>query len=259
MPDLEFLIDKCIHINIIGRRNGKIQGLLDPITRYRHIMKAVGYTRVSTEDQVKEGISLDAQKAKIEAYASINSLELLEIICDEGASGKSLEREGIVRLLELVDAGEVVAVIVYKLDRLSRKTLDTLSLIESFESKDIAFHSISERVDTKSATGRFFLTILSAIAQMERDMIAERTKDALAHKKQKGEWVGRVPFGFRIQNNTLLEDPEQIKVIQKAKRLRRSGKSLREISRALSLSLGYVHKALKINLRTVKANYSIDL
>jgi DNA invertase Pin-like site-specific DNA recombinase len=222
-------------------------------------MKAVGYIRVSTEDQAREGISLDTQKAKIEAYAAINDLELLGIIRDEGASGKDLEREGMAKLLDLVESGKVEAVIVYKLDRLSRRTLDTLSLTESFESKGIAFHSISEKVDTKSATGRFFLTIISALAQMERDMIAERTKDALAHKRQKGEWTGRVPFGFRMENNRLVEDPEQIKVIQKAKRLRRSGKSLREISRALCLSLGYVHKALKINLRTVKANYSIDL
>ncbi len=222
-------------------------------------MKAVGYIRVSTQDQAKEGISLDVQKAKIEAYATINDLELLGIIRDGGASGKSLDRGGIVRLLDLVESGKVEAVIVYKLDRLSRRTLDTLNLIENFESKGISFHSISEKVDTKSATGRFFLTILSAIAQMERDMIAERTKDALAHKKQKGEWTGRVPFGFRLENNRLVEDPEQIGVIQKAKRLRRSGKSLREISRALCLSLGYVHKALKINLRTVKAHYSIDL
>ncbi len=221
--------------------------------------KAVGYIRVSTKDQVKEGISLDAQKAKIEAYAAINDLELLEIIRDEGASGKDLEREGMAKLLDLVGSGKVEAVIVYKLDRLSRRTLDTLSLIESLESKGIAFHSISEKVDTKSATGKFFLTIISAVAQMERDMIAERTKDALAHKKKKGEWSGRIPFGFRIKDNRLVEDLEQIKVIQKAKRLRRSGKSLREISRALCLSLGYVHKALKINLRTVKANYSIEL
>lgn len=222
-------------------------------------MKAVGYIRVSTEDQAREGISLENQEAKIRFYASINDHELVEVIRDEGASGKSLEREGIARLLDLVERGRVEAVIVYKLDRLSRRTLDSLSLIENLESKGIAFHSISEKVDTKSATGKFFLTIISAVAQMERDMIAERTKDALAHKKKKGEWSGRIPFGFRIKDNRLVEDPDQIKVIQKAKRLRRSGKSLREISRALCLSLGYVHKALKINLRTVKANYSIDL
>ena len=221
--------------------------------------KAVGYIRVSTEDQAREGISLDAQKAKIEAYAAINDLALVGIICDEGASGKNLEREGVKKLLNLVESGKVKAVIVYKLDRLSRKTLDTLGLIEMFGDRGIAFHSISEKVDTKNAMGKFFFTIISALAQMERDLIAERTKDALKHKRQKGEWSGRIPFGFRIKDNRLVEDPDQIKVIQKAKRLRRSGKSLREISRALCLSLGYVHKALKINLRTLKTNYSIDL
>jgi DNA invertase Pin-like site-specific DNA recombinase len=222
-------------------------------------MKAIGYIRVSTEDQAREGISLENQEVKIRAYASINDFELVEVICDEGASGKDLEREGMAKLLHMVESRKVEAVIVYRLDRLSRRTLDTLSLIENLESKGIAFHSISEKVDTKSATGKFFLTIISAVAQMERDLIAERTKDALAHKKQNGEWTGRIPFGFRMENNRLVEDPEQIKVIQKAKRLRRSGKSLREISRALCLSLGYVHKALKVNLRTVKANYSIEL
>ena len=222
-------------------------------------MKAVGYIRVSTEDQAKEGISLDHQEAKVKAYASINDLELLKIVRDEGASGKDLQRAGMAKLLEMVESEALEAVIVYKLDRLSRKTLDTLSLIESFERKGIAFHSISEKVDTKSATGKFFLTIISALAQMERDLIAERTTDALAHKKQKGEWTGRVPFGFRVMHKRLVEDPDQIQVIKKAKRLRRSGKSLREISKALNLSLGYVHKAIKVNLKTVKANYSVYL
>ena len=196
-------------------------------------MKAVGYIRVSTEDQAREGVSLDNQAAKIKSYASLNDLELVEVIRDEGASGKSLDRAGMIRLLDMVQKGIVDAVIVYKLDRLSRKTIDTLNLIEKIEGQGIAFHSISEKVDTKSATGKFFLTIISAMAQMERDLIAERTKDALSHKKDKGEWCGRVPFGFRIEDNHLVEDLEQIKVIQKAKRLRRSGKSMRDIANAV--------------------------
>jgi DNA invertase Pin-like site-specific DNA recombinase len=88
-----------------------------------------------------------------------------------------------------------------------------VNLIEKLEGQGIAFHSISEKVDTKSATGKFFLTIISAIAQMERDLIAERTKDALGHKKDRGEWCGRIPFGFRVEDNHLVEDPEQIKII----------------------------------------------
>lgn len=218
-------------------------------------MKAIGYIRVSTEDQAKEGISLDNQESKIKSYASLNDLDLVEVIRDEGISGKSLDREGMNHLIEMVETGAVDAVIVYKLDRLSRKTIDTLNLIETFEGQGIAFHSISEKVDTKSATGKFFLTIISAIAQMERDLIAERTKDALKHKKELGEYMGRLPYGFKIEGKHLAEDPEQMKAIQKAKRLKRAGKSIRTIADHLNMSKSVVHRLLNANLRTIKAKY----
>jgi site-specific DNA recombinase len=218
-------------------------------------MKAIGYIRVSTEDQAREGVSLDNQESKIKSYAALNDLKLTEVIRDEGVSGKSLDRKGMTKLLDLVDSGRVNAVIVYKLDRLSRKTIDTLNLIEMFEGKGVAFHSISEKVDTKSATGRFFLTIISAFAQMERDLMAERTKDALSHKKEKGEWCGRIPYGFKIEDNRLVEDPEQIKVIQKAKRMKRAGKSIRDIADGLDMSKSVVHRLVNVNLKTVKAKY----
>jgi DNA invertase Pin-like site-specific DNA recombinase len=76
------------------------------------------------------------------------------------------------------------------------------------------------------------------------------------YKKSKGEWMGRIPFGFRIEGGRLVEDPDQIKVIKKAKRMRRSGKSMRDISRTLNLSLGYIHKVLNVNPRSVKVAYS---
>ena len=217
--------------------------------------RAVGYVRVSTDDQAREGISLDNQEAKIRAYAEVNDLDLIRIIREEGASGKSLDREGLTQLSGMVNSGDVGAVIVYKLDRLSRKTIDTLNLIERFEGRGIAFHSIMEKVDTKSATGRFFLTITSAFAQMERDLIAERTRDALTHKKRTGEWCGRVPFGFRVDGKKLVEDPDEMTVISRVKRLRRDGKSMRDIAGALDLSVGYVHKILNANMRSVKGQY----
>jgi len=218
-------------------------------------MKAIGYVRVSTQDQAREGISLDHQEDKIKAYASFNDLDLVEVIRDEGVSGKNLDREGMDRLLEMVEDGSTDAVVVYKLDRLSRSVIDNLTLAELFESKDIAFHSISEKVDTKSAMGKFFFTLMSAVAQMERDLISERTRETLGHKKSKGEWMGQIPFGFKVVENHLVEDPEQVKVIQKAKRLRNQGKTMRVIAKTLDLSLGYVHKALNTNLRTLKALY----
>jgi site-specific DNA recombinase len=218
-------------------------------------MKAIGYIRVSTEDQAREGISLENQDAKVKSYASLNDLDLIDIIRDEGVSGKSLDRAGMTRLLDMVDNGKVEAIVVYKLDRLSRKTIDTLNLIETFETKGIAFHSISEKVDTKSATGKFFLTIISAISQMERDVISERTIDALNYKKTKKEWLGRIPYGFKIEDNHLVEDPEQIKSIQKAKRMKRAGKSIRDIADGLDMSKSVVHRLVNVNLKSVKAKY----
>jgi len=219
-------------------------------------MKAIGYIRVSTEDQAREGVSLDNQGAKIKAYASLNNMDLVEIISDAGISGKSIDRPGISRVLDMIKRREVEAVIIYKLDRLSRKTLDNLTLIESFDKNGIAFHSIMEKIDTKSAQGRFFLTIISALAQMERDVIVERTTDALAHKRDKREWMGRIPYGYRVENNHLVEDPDAFKIIQKAKRMRSEGKSYRAISRALNLSLGYVHRVTNTDMRKIRNGYS---
>jgi site-specific DNA recombinase len=218
-------------------------------------MKAIGYIRVSTEDQAREGISLDNQDAKIKAYASLNNMDLVEIISDAGISGKTMDRPGISRVLEMLNKRDVDAVIVYKLDRLSRKTLDNLTLIESFDKNGIAFHSIMEKIDTKSAQGRFFLTIISALAQMERDQIVERTKDALNHKRNKREWMGRIPYGYKVEDNHLVEDPAAIRTIQKAKRLKNEGKTYRDISSALKLSLGYVHRIINTDMRKIRNGY----
>jgi predicted site-specific integrase-resolvase len=135
-------------MHIIASTDGKTQRLLDPIKRYGDIMKAVGYIRVSTEDQAREGISLEHQEVKVKAHAAINDLALVEIIRDEGASGKNLEREGVKRLLKLVESGKVEAVIVYKLDRLSRKTLDTLGYQERY-GEVLLHHNLGPSSDGK--------------------------------------------------------------------------------------------------------------
>jgi len=159
-------------------------------------MSYVGYIRVSTDEQAKTGISLEAQESKIRGYAQLNDLDLLKVIRDEGESGKDLKREGIQEIIWLVKDKKIDGIIVYKIDRLSRKVIDTLNLIEQFDKNGVAFHSITERIDTKTATGRFFITILSALAQMERDLISERTKGALNYKRSQGGLAGGVPYGY---------------------------------------------------------------
>src|SRR5664280_2088883 len=164
-------------------------------------MKAVGYIRVSTEEQAREGISLDNQKAKIEVYCELNDLNLVKIIEDAGKSGKDLNRDGIQSLLGMIKARAVDAVVVYKLDRLSRRVKDTLTLMDLIEKKSVAFHSITERIDTKSAMGKFFLNIMASMNQWERDTISERTKDALQMKIGKNERAGQIPYGWYLADD----------------------------------------------------------
>lgn len=196
---------------------------------------AIGYIRVSTEEQAREGVSLENQREKIAAYCSLNDMVLLDTITDEGISAKNLKREGMQTLISLVKQGKVDAVIVYKLDRLSRSVKDTINLIELFEKHRIAFHSIIDHIDTKTATGRFFLNIMSSLAQMERELIGERTKDALSHKIVNGERVGHVPFGYILDANkkTLIENPKEQEAISLIQELHNNGYTYRAICREL--------------------------
>jgi site-specific DNA recombinase len=150
-------------------------------------MQVVGYARVSTEDQAREGVSLDTQQAKIEAYALVKDWRLVEVIRDEGASAKSLKRPGLQRLLGLVKAGQVDVVMIAKLDRLSRRVRDVYDLVELFEQKRVALVSLQESLDATTATGRAMIGLLAVMSQLERELIGERTSDALQHLKAKGQ------------------------------------------------------------------------
>ena len=136
--------------------------------------KAIGYVRVSTVMQANEGVSLDAQKAKIKAYCEFNDLELVEIVVDAGKSAKNTDREGLQTCLEKLANGEATELVVFKLDRLSRKVLDVLNLINAIEACGGSLHSISEKLDTSSALGKFFVNMTAALAQLESNQISER-------------------------------------------------------------------------------------
>jgi len=197
-------------------------------------MKAIGYVRVSTNEQASEGVSLDNQTAKIGQYCQLNDLELIEVISDPGESGKNLKRPGIQRLLG--ELKNIDAVVVYKLDRLSRKVLDTLETLREFEKSKVSFHSVMEKIDTGTAAGKFFLNITASFAQMERDLTAERTTDALQFKKKNGELVGSVPYGKRLDVDGihLIDDDDELETIRLAMRWRAKGASLRAIAKELT-------------------------
>jgi site-specific DNA recombinase len=200
-------------------------------------LKAYGYVRVSSEEQAREGISLDAQEEKIKTYATLHDLDLIEIIRDEGYSGKNLNRPGLQRLLGLIEGSEPEAVIVYKLDRLTRRTRDLLHLIEDvFSEGNTRFLSITEQIDTATAMGKFFLTVMGALAQMEREVVGERTSAALAYKKSQGDTLGKIPYGYMRLDGKLIEDQQEQKVLRRIRRMRKDGMSYQAIAQHLNQS-----------------------
>lgn len=150
-------------------------------------MQVVGYTRVSTSEQATDGVSLRVQAEKIGAYSVVKDWHVLELIRDEGQSAKSLTRPGLQRLLSLVDAGHVDVVIVYKLDSLTRSVADLDKLIKLFERQGVALMSLQESLDATTATGRLMMNLLASGSQWEREVIGERTKDAMAQLKSEGQ------------------------------------------------------------------------
>jgi site-specific DNA recombinase len=198
-------------------------------------MTAIGYVRVSTEDQAKEGVSLDNQKSKIEAYCQLKDLELTEVVEDAGISAKNLRRPGVQRVLNLARKKQVDAIVVYKLDRIFRSTTDALETTKLFEKWGVSFHSIEETLDTQSAMGRFFFTLTAALAEMERHIIGERTKAALSHKRSRNEKTGGdVPYGYDLTSaGILIENDTEQRVIETIRRLNKDGYSLRRICREL--------------------------
>lgn len=200
--------------------------------------RTVAYLRVSTDKQADKGVSLDAQRAKAETYAALYDLELAEVIVDAGESAKSLDRPGLQRALAMLKSGEAAALLVVKLDRLTRSVRDLGALVEAyFAPGKAALLSVSEQIDTRSAAGRLVLNVLASVSQWEREAIGERTATAMQHKAAAGEYTGgAVPYGFRLAPDGIhIEEsaPEQA-VINEARELRASGLSLRATAAALA-------------------------
>ena len=199
-------------------------------------MRAFGYVRVSTDRQAEQGVSLEAQEAKICAMATVQGAKLLEVIVDGGESAKNLNRPGLQRLIAMVESGKVDAVIVAKLDRLTRSVKDLCGLLELFEKRKVALISVAESLDTGSAAGRLVITIMGAVSQWEREAIGERTRDALSHKRSNGERVGNIRFGYRLcsDGKHVEPDPDEQAVLAEIRTMRQKGHSMRAIAAALN-------------------------
>jgi DNA invertase Pin-like site-specific DNA recombinase len=196
--------------------------------------KVVGYIRVSTQVQADEGVSLSAQRTKIEAYCIAMDLDLVGIVEDAGISAKTLDRAGLRSALAMLESGKAQAMLVTKLDRLTRSVRDLGDLIERFFTK-YSLLSMSDQIDTRSASGRLMLNLLTSVAQWERETTGERTRDALAHKRANGEFTGgNVPYGFSVENGLLVQNEAEVELLRIVREYAASGLSLNGICAELA-------------------------
>ena len=198
--------------------------------------KAVAYVRVSTDKQADEGVSLEAQQEKVRAYAALYDLELVEVIVDAGESAKSLDRPGLQRALQMIKRRQVSALVVVKLDRLTRSVSDLGTLVNGYFKK-ASLLSVSEQIDTRTVNGRLMLNLLTMIAEWERETIGERTSTAMRHKVKHGQYTGgQAPYGFTlaVDGKTLERNEPEQQVLAAARELRVLGLSLRKVASELS-------------------------
>jgi len=202
-------------------------------------MGAVLYIRVSTDEQARHGVSLDAQEERLRAYCVMRDLTIVGVIRDEGVSAfKHLDkRPGGAELLECIASGRADHVVALKLDRLFRNAADALALTETWNRAGVALHLVDmggAAMDTASATGRMMLTMLAGFAEFERALISERTTTALTYKKDKREAYAPTPFGYSRKGTRLHEDTAELATVARIHAWSADGMSLAAIARQLN-------------------------
>lgn len=179
-------------------------------------MKAVLYCRVSSDLQRESG-SIQSQVDYARQYCRLQKITILETYLDDGVSGtiKVSERPAGARLLRDARAQKFETVLVFRIDRLARRTSDLLNTLETLEESGVAIRSMTEPFDTSNATGKFMTSMLGSIAELERANIAERSKSGSERLVREGRWTGgRAPFGYRVSAGRLALDPEQSEIVK---------------------------------------------
>src|SRR5215831_10294603 len=192
--------------------------------------RAVGYIRISKQNE--RGVSLGSQSEKIRAMACVHDAEV-EIVADDGETGKHIDRPGLQRVLEMVRRGEVELVIVAKLDRLTRSVKDLADLLELLQKRNVQLVSVAEALDTGSAAGRLVLNIMASVSQWERETIAERTATALRHKRARRRVFNHEPYGYVRNGDDLIAVYAEQAAIGLMRKWRACGWTFRRIAREL--------------------------
>jgi site-specific DNA recombinase len=190
-----------------------------PVSPVRPVHCAI-YTRKSTEHGLEQEFnSLDAQREACEAYiksqASLGWRALPQHYDDPAYSGGNLHRPALQRLLKDVDAGRVDAIVVYKIDRLTRSLSDFAKLVEAFDARSISFVAVTQQFNTTTSMGRLTLNVLLSFAQFERELSSERVRDKVAASRRKGKWTGgTVPLGYDAKDKKLVVNKQEAETVR---------------------------------------------
>lgn len=205
--------------------------------------KAIGYARVSTLEQAHEGISLEAQERRIRAWCEAQGITLEGIYVDAGISGgRADNRPELQRALAACKRGELL--VFYSLSRLSRSTRDVLAILDQLRRQGAEIVSLSEKLDTSTASGKLTLHMMAIIGEFERDIISERTRMAMLHLQRQGRYTGGCrPTGWAVGAGGQLQAlPDEQCLVARALELREKGMGYRRVAKAL-LEEGFVPRS----------------
>ncbi len=194
---------------------------------------AIGYARVSTSDQAENGVSLEAQESRIRAWCSLNDYKLADVKVDRGLSGgRADNRPALQEALQAVGRGD--ALVFYSLTRLARSTQDTLAIADNLDRRGADLVSLSEKIETTTASGKMVFRLLAVLSEFERDVISERTSMAMRYLKGQGRFMGgHTPIGWAKDGDKIVAIETEQMAVNLAGAMRREGQSLREISATL--------------------------
>ncbi len=207
--------------------------------------KCAIYIRVSTEEQAKKGISLSAQKDKCQVFAELKDWEVYNIYRDAGFSAGNTKRPAFLRMMEDAHSKRFQTILVYKVDRFSRRLKDLILVLDELKKEGINFTSVTEQIDTNTAMGEAFFQIIGVFAQLERGMIKERVNLAFDRKVKMGETANRAPFGYHYKNKKLVIDEENAPKVRDIFKMWVSGVKYRAISEEFKIPVSSLYEIVK--------------
>ena len=221
-------------------------------------MKAALYIRVSTEDQAREGFSLDAQHRRLEAYCRVRGWEIAGVYRDEGHSGRSTARPAYKKMMEERENWDIVLVL--KMDRIHRNSKNFMMMMEDLERWGKSFASATESLDTSNALGRFVMDMIQRLAQLESEQIGERTYMGMKEKAESGSGhMGfRIPFGYKLEEGVLVIQEDEAALVRWMFHFYLEGMSLDSMAYTLNNRMDSSTRNgnpwTKYNLRTILHN-----